>query len=391
MNKVIDGFRSLFGILRLYLKAENPTVIFYYPQHFNRSKKGDNDFFKPLIDSCKNNAISYLIFEEPAETTFPRNEKAIKFDFVFFLIMVLRKIMPLNKYPNFEEREVKISSILKPIFLRRLKPKIIITMSNSMLGFFRGWGKDIEIFDYQHGIIYATHPGYMVNGSAASHIKNSKSKVLLYGNGFKNLLINVKDKFFVDNAKVIGTTTNYQNIHQKFNGKLLVTMPFVTKDDIDPLQIKLINQLTQIFEENSPFYLENNIQFYLKHHPRFDGSVDISTILAFPFVQVINQSLMECFELCSVHLTFNSTTTFDAAIVGVPTLFLGSADHNKLFNEVFKYPNFTHRLKVADGIVLAISDKKYYQEQVLDAQNWVKLYYEPFSETAFLKLINEKD
>lgn len=391
MSKIINCLGSLFDILGLYFKNTNPEIIFYYPQHFNRSKLGDNDFLRPLIDSCGKNAIPYLIFEEPANTNFPRNHNAIKFDLIYFVTIVLRKLIGLKKYQNFEEREWKISSLIKSVFFRNFKPKVVITMSNSMLGFFRGWGKDIAIYDYQHGIIYATHPGYMVNLQPSAHIQCNNSKVLVYGNGFKNLLINQHSDYFVNHAKVIGADTNYQNIHQKFNGKILITLPIATFGEITAVQEVLLMQLNNIFKNNQDFYLTNNIQFYLKHHPRFDGSVDVDSILFYSFVHVIDKPLFNCFEECSLHLTYNSTTTFDAAIVGIPTLFLGNLETNLLFNKDFQYPDFELNLKIQESLERLLIEMQYYSVQATEAQNWVKSFYEPFNEGEFLKLIYEKD
>ena len=80
-------------------------IIFYYPQHFNRNKKGENPFFLQLIDICKTEDINYLIIEEPDnKTLFPRNKEAVKFDIYFYAILILRKIIPLSFFTNSEKK-----------------------------------------------------------------------------------------------------------------------------------------------------------------------------------------------------------------------------------------------------------------------------------------------
>lgn len=95
MNRLIRTFKSLFAIVELNFKRSAPDIIFYYPQYFNRGTNGSNDFLKPLIDSCDKNNISYLIFEEPVKNGQVNND-AIPFDSIFYLILILRKFLPLK-------------------------------------------------------------------------------------------------------------------------------------------------------------------------------------------------------------------------------------------------------------------------------------------------------
>ena len=391
MYKIIDVFKSLFGIVRLNVKRVRPQVIFYYPQHFNRGRDGTNEFLKPLIDSCKKNNISYLVFEEPSETNAPRNINAIPFDFALYCILLLRKLLPFDHYNHFEEREWHISRLLRSFFFRKINPEIVITMSNSMLGFFRGWGDTIPIYDYQHGIIYSWHSGYMVNNKPARHIVNNRSKVLLFGEGFKKLLTRENDNYFSNNSLVIGTHTEYRALHQDFNRAILISLQITTANEITILQMVLMQQLKMLFQSHQSFYLENNIIFYLKHHPRFDGSFDISTILSFPFVKIINKPLPDCFVDCSVHLTFNSTTSFEAAVAGIPTLFLEGTNDNSLYEKEFQYPDFSSCLHIQERIEDFLKNPASYEDASLAVQNWGRTYYAPYDEAKFLELVNEKN
>ena len=88
------------------MNKEPYDIIFYYPQHFNRNKNGKNPFFEPLINICKSKNIRYLIIEEPDnKTVFSRNTEAIQFDMYFYIILILRKIIPLSLFTNSEKKE----------------------------------------------------------------------------------------------------------------------------------------------------------------------------------------------------------------------------------------------------------------------------------------------
>jgi len=118
MNRLL---KSIWFVVSHLYSSKVYDVVFYYPQHFNRGKNGENLFFKPLYESCKSNNISYLIFEEPDRKSDKiRNKEVIPFDFIYFLIIILRKI-------GFTEQ--KIGKILSFTFLRGIKFKNYIVLS----------------------------------------------------------------------------------------------------------------------------------------------------------------------------------------------------------------------------------------------------------------------
>ena len=110
---MIQFITSFFYFFRYLFITKKVDVLFYYPQHFNRGENGENLFFKPLYESCKSNNISYLIFEEPdKKSDKDRNKEAVPFDFIYFLIVLLRRV-------RFTEQ--KIGKILSFTFLRGSK------------------------------------------------------------------------------------------------------------------------------------------------------------------------------------------------------------------------------------------------------------------------------
>ena len=137
---------SVFFFISLFFRRKVFDVVFYYPQHFNRGKNAENMFFNHLYNSCENNNLSYLVFEEPdLSSSKSRNKDAIPFDFAYFIIVFLRK---------FIKSEKMIGRILLNTIFRRLDFKNYIVLSQSMLSIFRVINPEARLFDLQHGIIY---------------------------------------------------------------------------------------------------------------------------------------------------------------------------------------------------------------------------------------------
>ena len=204
LKKILESF---FFFLTGIFKKRTYDIIFYYPAHFNRGENAKNSFFEPFYRICEKNNISYLVFEEPelSQKAF-RNEYTVPFDFMFFLILIMRKMISLEKFASFQQREWYIAKKLKPIFFRNLKFDNCIVLSNSMLGFFRGLNSKAGLFDYQHGIIYSTHEGYIDNNRRVpDHIRENNANLIVYGDGFKDILQRTeKDHYYESHIFSIG-------------------------------------------------------------------------------------------------------------------------------------------------------------------------------------------
>ena len=75
---------------------------------------------------------------------------------------------------------------------------------------------------------------------------------------------------------------------------------------------------------------------------------------------------MECFALCSIHITSYSTTTFECAEFGIPTIFLKSLNEDfNMFETDFKYPFNVEMIDI-------IKDYSKYSDEVI---SWRKKYY----------------
>ena len=369
--------QSFFFFIKNLFVKRTCQVIFYYPQHFNRGEKNDNLYFKHLLSTCDSNNISYIIFEEPdLYTNKPRNDSAIPFDFIFFLIILMRKL--LSSEMDDISKDHRIGYLLSSIIFFNFEFKNVITISQSMVSFFRGLNKDCDIYDVQHAILHNNKPNYILNNKAIANITENNLRLLLTGNKYQEILIkNESLSYFKENTFVIGSHLNIDNtenvVHKYFNNNILITLQLGGGNNLKENNL-LYRDLIEFVNLS-----DLDINFYLKHHPRFNDEFDISEILRLPNVHLTTDALDKCFKLCSLHATAYSTTTFEAALIGIPTVFICTRPKFNYFKLDFNYP--------LDNKVLDFKDKIFFQDSSNTIRDWALEYYNFFDKNKFLNLL----
>lgn len=365
-------------------------VIFYYPQHFNRSVNGTNPFFDPLLTICEENQLRYLLIEEPDRgTAFPRNKKAYKFDFYFYLILLLRKTVPLVFFKDFENREQWIGRVLKNLTLGKFGSTTVITISNSMGGVLRGYNPHARIIDYQHGIINKKQPGFFIKGLAPSHIEANSKEVAVWGNGFKDVF-NQDELYYKDKVHVLGyyqsvdkTATNYKS------NKILFTLQFMPDFGVK-LNNEMLAEINTVLKKIKNIAHEKQPKIVLRNHPRHNNAVDLSSITnEFDFVSLMAEKEILTPTDYLIHVTFFSTTAFEMAMQGVPSYFLYTEnimDGKIDFLDDFKYP-IDQNYSLEELWTIYKNDKKVWELHSELAKRWSDGFFEPFNKKLFLELI----
>ena len=358
-------FHSFFYFSKLLFIQNKVDVVFYYPQHFNRGASGENLYFEPLYQACDNNNLSYLVFEEiDFKSDKPRNKNTIPFDFIFYIIFIFRKLYLTD---------ISIGKFLSKTFLRGLKFNNYLVLSQSMIEVFRGVSEDAKVFDLQHGIIHSKKENYIKNNKVTNVISDNSIELLLSGLGFKNLLVNSdKSNYLTDSSHSIGISKfDTKTLHKNSNRNILVTLQF-TEDHSVAQNEKLLLELDKFIDSNSDYI------FYLKSHPRFNNEIDLKSLADKKNVKLASSQLSACFQICSIHLTAYSTTSFECAAVGIPTLFLTSlqSDFN-MFNKDFKYP-LKNNLEYIENN---------YSECSALVKIWESEFYTDFDENKFISLL----
>jgi len=366
--------KSILFFLAGILIKRKYDVVFYYPQHFNRGQNNENLFFKHLLLSCDSNNISYIVFEEPDFTIKSiRNSKATPFDFIYLLVILLRKLFSSEITTQLKDQ--KIGSLITKVFFRQFHFKNYITLSQSMLSVFRGINSNAILYDLQHGIIHNNKKNYLVNSVAESNLVDNDANLLLSGESYKELLVaNEKSDYFQNHTLVIGSDSYCEStIHEKFNKNILITLQFTHDHTADENNI-LLKELSDFIAS-----VKADVTLYLKHHPRFNNEVDLSEILELSNVKIAPIDINECFTLCSLHATTYSTSTFEAALLGIPTVLLHSENEFNYFQKEFNYPlNF---------LTDEFDSIEFYQKKSKIIKDWAIAFYTPFNEHKFLNLL----
>ena len=372
--KIYYFFYSIFYFVRQAFTKKHYAIIFYAPLHFNRGENAENLFFKDLLHVCKIHNISFLYLEEPDNySNQKRSKTAIPFDFIYYLIVLLRKLM--GSEMSYIEIDAKIGRFLKKIFFRRVTFDNYIAISQSMLSFFNGINTDAKRFDLQHGTIHARKESYLNDGLVSRNLKENDTHLLLSGVAYKELLTkNDRENYFQNHIQVIGSSVVQFNAvtPSELNKNVLVSLQFTHDHSKDENQ-QIADSLEQLIKKESTFH------FFLKNHPRFNNEVDLTRFLSLPNVSLFSSDLKEAFARCSFHLTAYSTVTFEAALHGIPTCFLQSNSFKMdIFKTQYIYPFYTNSL--ADLY-------NSYSACTLQTKKWAEQFYQPFCEVSFLKAL----
>jgi len=375
----LSFYRSLRFLF--YLNSKDKTdVFYYYPQHFN-SEFGYPTFLAPLIKSTQSRKLSQIVVEEPnIFVKGSRTKNAEPFDFIWLLVLVLRKFY---KGRDYNVIDVKVGKLLSRVLLINRDVKNIITVSQSFQSIFRGMFPKAILYDYQHGLISSKYYGYINGDSIAEHIINNQSNVLLYGQGFRNKLLQIRGgEYFQDHSFVIGSIyKDYKKPRRSSNGNILFTLQF-TESHSDNFNKKLLNKTIELFELIKSQNL--NLTLYLKPHPRFDKCLDTEMLYKYSFVRVAPQSLNDCFKLCNLHITEYSSVLFDAIVEGIPTLLTSFTEEMDIYEKEYFFPSF--ELNFMENLK-KIEDDDYYKKMIDEQIKWSKNLYEPFDNKHFIDVI----
>lgn len=361
-------------------------VIFYYPQHFNREKDNSNPYIERLISSVEKNHISYLLLEEPdafSSSKSMKNSLAKQF-YWLYIILVLRKILPLFLFTSFEARERFLGRIINFCSLGSYRAKNYVTLSNSLGGVLRGINPEAKIFDYQHGIITSTQPGFFTHDKKAPDwIKSNNKEVLVYGKGFETIMKQTDSEYYEDKVFVIGQSSRKMQDF-KIGSNILVSLQIIETENVTfewlQTQVDLLDELFKKYSSQ-----ENCSTIYLRHHPRSTKSFNLEKLYKYDFAKDFDAS-PDSFKI-GLHITFFSTSAFEFASLGIPTLFLYNdtiPQGKNLFFEEFKYP-FPEIDSIEEWENKLIHDHN--NDVVKIIKNWYQMFYQEYDENEFIRLL----
>ncbi len=413
-------FISMKYFFKLIFSRKEYDVVFVSSVVFNRGSDSENILFRPMIDCCKKNNLNYVIFEDTdlkgIYSNFNRSKEAIPFDFVSLIQIILRKLFNLfSKEPTeineIYSREKKISRILRIIFFNRFFSKVYITLIWNNATLWRSINNDACIIDYQHGVIFNGHEGYLSDGSPPKVKSLNKIDTMVYGDIFKKILMaNDKSNFYNEKNLIkvgLNKTSGPPKEFSSFNKKILFTLqitPDSISKEVNENYVKIVENLISV---NADFLKTNDFKLIFRQHPRFSSDHCPSVNLEYDFISYDNYTPMhDLIDEVSMHITFNSTSVFEASMIGLPTIFINMHDQefpretnsNKVFsNDVFlndyKYPYkdlFVKTYKDLENILIKLNDKTIYDDCCKRIHEWSTDLYSDFDKVVFEDFLLEK-
>tara|TARA_B100001057_G_scaffold192201_1_gene193154 strand:+ start:15746 stop:16999 length:1254 start_codon:yes stop_codon:yes gene_type:complete len=402
-NNFKDFLSSFIYFLKLIFASKNYDVVFISTSFFNRGKGGENYLLSPMIEYCTENELSYVVFEETyfkSYLSYKVNKKSTPFIFISLIQIILRKVFNfINKKPITKNeiylREVKISNILKRIFFTKFHSKVYITLiwNNSTL--WRTINPDACIADYQHGTIWNGHHGYLKNGHPLKEKKINNIVTLVYSDFFKHLLIeNDKSCFYNDsNVHTVGLNKTTKKIGDIKNiKKILFTLQISPDFNENKINEKSVEIIQKLLNTNTKFLQKNNYEIIFRHHPRYSKFNCPDIEIDHEYARFDNKTpLSELLSSCSIHITFSSTSSLDAAMLSIPSIFIDMHSHwqfspNEIFFEQYKYPCkdlVVKNFQDLEHILLKLESETFFESVSNDVYTWSKDLYSNFDESVF--------
>jgi hypothetical protein len=124
---------------------------------------------------------------------------------------------------------------------------------------------------------------------------------------------------------------------------------------------------------------DETITFYLKNHPRFNDEVNLTELFNLNNVKLAPIDINDCFELCSLQITVYSTSVFEAALKGIPTILVSPISKYNYFKNYFSYP-FSNTIR-------DFYNQGLYKEISVKVQDWASSYYSDFDKKTFINLL----
>lgn len=385
-----DLWISFWQLTTKVIFAKRPKVLFYYPQHFNRSVQATNPFFDRMLGVCDSHGISYQLIEEPDwGTDKPRNKKAIKGDVLFILITIIRKIVLKCGVKDEINRERITANVVDVLTLGRLLCEKYITISGSMLEIFIYLNEKAIVYDMQHGILYKQHPTFFDDQERIHYHVATQPRWhwLMWGRGYEECFCRGDEKILAGRIHVVGyPISSNSGTDKQFDGQgILFSLQFThdySNGELKRMKTKCEETLQQLEGKG--------VKVFLKHHPRFNDAINIDEWKErFPFCELTKKSLTELLPDVMLQLTFYSTTSFEYAENGIPSYFVDPENelkhHDDLFYREYRYP--LYKGMTLSDVVERLQDDRLRKQDAEVIRKWYREFYDEFNEEEFIKVI----
>ena len=390
MKKFLDIIDSFWQLTWRVMLRRKRKVLFYYPQHFNRTAQGTNPFFDRLLETCNKYGISYHLIEEPDwGTDKPRNANALKGDAFFVLVTVIRKVVNMFYHGDIWNNEKKVAVLINILTLGRLKYEKYITISGSMLHLFAAINDKGNVYDMQHGVLYKQQPTFFdEHERLRSQYYWHNLHWLFWGKGYERCFTRREEHLFKGRTHVTGyPIVSRANADKAASADKAVLLSLQFTRDADLLELE---KQKALFEQALEYLNGMGVRVLLKHHPRYNDAISIDDWFSkYDFVELTSLSMQELMPKVMLQVTVHSTTSFEYAEVGVPSFFIdpqGQLPQGTLFYSEYNYPLYKG-MSIRQVVERLLNEDNCKQDSAT-VETWYRAFYDDYNEQVFLDIIN---
>ena len=377
-------------------------VHFFQDNTFFRTAKGTNPFFDPIIQVCEENGIEWKVW-----TTVPTPKcgyppekvgyfRRFAMGSVWFW-RVAHLFLPMATW----RFSWLFGRLMRPFVRKRFGADLFITVAGNLCEQLVGIAPEVRNIDIQHGVIYSKHRGYFDDTGRLREVYQTlrQREFWLYGQGYADCFFkHPENERWLGRlgasdcrVKIIGDVLRQEDEMDKVENcksrqYIVVSLQFTSDFPRQVLQSwerDLCRYLEQIQEEA----LYKHYKVVLKQHPRYNGCYDIGLmLLRFPWLSISDLPHTVLKKQAIYHITYMSTTAFEYAAEGVPTLFTES-DSNRLGIEIF-YDEFRYPLPPSfKTLKAAVESVEEWDRQSERVKAWQRRFYKPLDVTRICQLL----
>ena len=382
----------------MHKEKRKMKVCFIQDGSFLRTAEKTNPFFDPIIKVCEQSGMDWRVgFRGMPKACGYQKGKVFSFKlFLFWEIWAWHIAKCFGAKASWKV-QVAFANMWKRVFGGIVDADIYITIAGNMIYELAAMYPNKRVIDLQHGVIYSGHQGYFLKDARLTDRRCVFSNIefWVFGKGYADCFFknpeNAKD--LEGRVKIIGDVVraNARSVEGRVMNvegaageeRNLVVMSLQLTDDLDQEEkAGSVKVMEAFFGEFFKKYGDKYTVLF-KHHPRFNNCYDLSDFYKkFPQIKESKASWDELYPKMAMHITFASTSTFDCAANGIPTLLL-NYPHKRAINRAyweydFNYPLFNYSM---DEI---LSD---FNKCSIIVSKWYSECYEPFDEKKCLKLL----
>ena len=282
--------------------------------------------------------------------------------------------------------------LARPFFARKFNTDVVVTQAGQFADVFATLLPNARVADIQHGVIHSRHRGYFdLTGRLLPIYRGMKMREFwLFGQGYADCFFKHPDNAndLQGRVKVIGDVIRAgEKVGvDSWSGRDEVRDMVVIASQMTPdFSSDVLKQLKSIYE-NAFNSARGYGKVVFRHHPRFGNCIDLNDWAEkYPWVVVDDdRSWPDVFAESCCLLTINSTSAFDAAAYGVPTVLLdGSvAGFSNMMVDEYGYPF----AEMTVGQYCNMDDVQ--QSSVKGkVRKWYERFYSPFTEENCMRLL----